>query len=175
MITGKNQKLSQADKEGKRVDLNAIRDMTEANLMGGFELIYPLDEIRVNEAKAEEYATYLEAAQSHYDIFNTGRGVKRTFGPRVQSGIPTKTKFTMDGSYAIPGTTGKIAAFAASTPTKSPWLEKHASQAKTIYAPKHTLDTNKQRPPSMDLSRKQPFSGASSGLSPNPARVKAQQ
>ena len=44
------------------MDLNAIRDMTEANLMGGFELIYPLDEIRVNEAKAEEYATYLEAA-----------------------------------------------------------------------------------------------------------------
>jgi len=62
MITGKNQKLSHADKEGKRVDLNAIRDMNERNLLGGFELIYPLDEIRVNEAKAEEYACYLYAA-----------------------------------------------------------------------------------------------------------------
>ena len=62
MITGKNQKLSHADKEGKRVDINALRDMTEANLLGGSELIYPLAEIRVNEAKAEEYATYLEAA-----------------------------------------------------------------------------------------------------------------
>lgn len=83
MITGKNQKLSQADKEGKRVDLNAIRDMNERNLLGGFELIYPLDEIRVNEAKAEEYACYLSAAQDHYDIFNNGRGIKRTFAPRV--------------------------------------------------------------------------------------------
>jgi len=59
MITGKNQKLSQAGKDEKRGDLNAIRDMNERNLLGGFELIYPLDEIRANEAKAEEYACYL--------------------------------------------------------------------------------------------------------------------
>ena len=42
--------------------MNALRDMNEVNLMGGFEKIYPLDDIRANEAKSEEYAKYLEAA-----------------------------------------------------------------------------------------------------------------
>lgn len=62
MITGKNVKLSQQGKEERRIDLNALRDMNEESLMGGFEKIYPLDDIRANEAKSEEYARYLEAA-----------------------------------------------------------------------------------------------------------------
>lgn len=53
-------------------------------MLGGFELIFPLDEIRVNEPKIEEYDRYLEAAQEHYDIFNGGRVGKRApFAPRV--------------------------------------------------------------------------------------------
>lgn len=58
--------------------------MNERKILGGFELIYPLDEIRANEARIEEYDRFLEAAQEHYDIFNSGRGVKRgAFAPRV--------------------------------------------------------------------------------------------
>jgi hypothetical protein len=36
--------------------------MNERKILGGFELIYPLDEIRANEARIEEYDRYLEAA-----------------------------------------------------------------------------------------------------------------
>lgn len=59
MITGKNQKLTPAEKDEKREDTNVLRDMSEQPILNGFRKIYPLDEIRANEAKAEEYRTYL--------------------------------------------------------------------------------------------------------------------
>lgn len=62
MITGKNQKMTLAEREEKRLDLNVIRDMNERKLLGGYELIFPLDEIRANEARSEEYQRYLDAA-----------------------------------------------------------------------------------------------------------------
>jgi hypothetical protein len=49
MITGKNYKLNAAAKEEKRIDLNALRDMTEENLLGGYTMIFPLEETRANE------------------------------------------------------------------------------------------------------------------------------
>ena len=62
MITGKNHKLNAAAKEEKRIDLNALRDMTEENLLGGYTMIFPLEETRANEARAEVYASFLQAA-----------------------------------------------------------------------------------------------------------------
>ena len=72
MITGKNVKLTQAEKDDKRDDTDILRDMEEREIYGGYEVIFPLDEIRANEPRIEMYRSYLEAAQDHYDTFLNG-------------------------------------------------------------------------------------------------------
>lgn len=58
MITGKTAKLTQAEKDEKREDLDILRDMEERHFYGGFEVIFPLDEIRANEPRIEMYKKF---------------------------------------------------------------------------------------------------------------------
>jgi hypothetical protein len=37
------------EKDEKREEINILRDMREREILGGYEMIYPLDEIRANE------------------------------------------------------------------------------------------------------------------------------
>jgi len=53
--------------------------MEERNLLGGYEQIYPLDEIRANEERIQRYNEYLETAQDQYDFFNSGRRKNGTY------------------------------------------------------------------------------------------------
>ena len=62
MITGKNTKLTQAEKDEKREDMDILRDMEERKVYGGYEVIFPLDEIRANEPRIEMYKRFQEAA-----------------------------------------------------------------------------------------------------------------
>lgn len=57
--------------------------MEERDLLGGYEQIYPLDEIRANEARAKQYSEYLEAAQDQYDFFNNGRRKNGTLDQNI--------------------------------------------------------------------------------------------
>ena len=44
ILTGKTQKLSVAEKDEKRMLINSQRDIDEKEILGGFELIFPLNE-----------------------------------------------------------------------------------------------------------------------------------
>ena len=54
--------MTNREKEEKREEINILRDMTERNILGGYELVFPLDEIRANEEKIIKYNEYLESA-----------------------------------------------------------------------------------------------------------------
>jgi len=43
--------LTLKEKDEKREDINILRDMHERDILGGYKMIYPLDEIRANEDK----------------------------------------------------------------------------------------------------------------------------
>lgn len=44
ILTGKTQKLSVAEKDEKRMQINSQRDIDEKEILGGFQLIFPLNE-----------------------------------------------------------------------------------------------------------------------------------
>ncbi len=44
ILTGKTQKLSVAEKDEKRMHINSQRDIDEKEILGGFQLIFPLNE-----------------------------------------------------------------------------------------------------------------------------------
>jgi tubulin polyglutamylase TTLL6/13 len=79
ILTGKKPKLTAREKDEKREELNVLREMEERNLLGGYEQIYPLDEIRANEERIQRYNEYLETAQDQYDFFNSGRRKNGTY------------------------------------------------------------------------------------------------
>ena len=58
MQTGKKIKLTQEEKDEKREDMDILRDMEERKVYGGYEVIFPLDEIRVNEPRIEMYKRF---------------------------------------------------------------------------------------------------------------------
>ena len=57
--------------------MDILRDMEERKVYGGYEVIFPLDEIRVNEPRIEMYKRFQEAAQEHYNQFGNGWGIKK--------------------------------------------------------------------------------------------------
>ena len=71
--------MTNREKEEKREEINILRDMTERNIIGGYEQIFPLDEIRANEENIRKYSEYLESAQDQYDFFNNGRRKNGTY------------------------------------------------------------------------------------------------
>ncbi len=58
MQTGKKIKFTQEEKDEKREDMDILRDMEERKVYGGYEVIFPLDEIRVNEPRIEMYKRF---------------------------------------------------------------------------------------------------------------------
>lgn len=62
ILTGKTQKLTAEQKEEKRLEFNSIRNDKERDLMGGFELIFPLPETLENYDKIKMYQSFLNSA-----------------------------------------------------------------------------------------------------------------
>ena len=73
MITGKKVKLTNIQKDEKRKAIDQVRHRDEMNIMGGYELIFPLEETPDNEPKIKVYQELLEASKEQYDYKNTGR------------------------------------------------------------------------------------------------------
>lgn len=48
MLTGKKEKMTQQEKDEKRLELDGVRNFAEAQIKTGFELLYPLMNIPEN-------------------------------------------------------------------------------------------------------------------------------
>lgn len=59
--------------------------------MGGYELIYPLEDVPANKEMREQYESFLAKSQSIYDNFNIGKGRKI----RPHNDNPASEKRTM--------------------------------------------------------------------------------
>ena len=72
--TGKSvYKLTPEQKEEKRKEIDKKRDELEKDLLGGYELIYPLEDTPQNKETRELYEQFIEKSQQIYDKFNIGR------------------------------------------------------------------------------------------------------
>jgi len=49
MLTGRKDKLTHSEREEKRRELDALRSSNESQIMGGYELIFPLVDNGENE------------------------------------------------------------------------------------------------------------------------------
>lgn len=66
-------KLTAEQKEERRKAIDDERNESEKDLLGGYELIYPPEDIPENEGLRELYEEFLAKSQSIYDKFNIGR------------------------------------------------------------------------------------------------------
>lgn len=81
ILTGKTQKLTAEQKEEKRREHNVVRDEKEKDLLGGFELIYPLPESGVDAERRKLYQSFLASAQDQYEFFNSHKRKNGTLDP----------------------------------------------------------------------------------------------
>ena len=75
-MTGKNKKLSQEEKEIKRVEIDNQRDIIEERLKGGYKQIYPIpndDENFTSKEKTQKYDKMLEISKELYEYFTNGK------------------------------------------------------------------------------------------------------
>lgn len=79
-------KLTPEQKEEKRKAIDEERNEIEQDLLGGYELIYPLADIPENQQMREQYEAFLAKSQSIYDNFNIGR--KKVRPHQDQQGNP---------------------------------------------------------------------------------------
>ena len=70
ILTGKTAKLSNEEKEQKRLELDKLRDEQEKKLLGGYKMIFPCFG---DDVKTKKYNQMLETSREFYEFTTAGK------------------------------------------------------------------------------------------------------